>query len=114
MALGCDDAHGSVLQQIGDEHTLDYHPPLRETLLEMVAQEGVEHGTVAGDAVRRPVIAENLAVLSDQRAQPWDHDEHVVEGHALDELLLTRRLGRAKAFVDGLDNLGLTLRELFP
>src|SRR5215471_16656380 len=80
-------ALGSCVEEVGNEDFLDREAAVRQALLVMVTQNRVDSRAVRSHAVNQPVGTEKLAVSREQARQPRDHDSHVVERHAVLQLL---------------------------
>src|ERR1700733_6873574 len=70
-------ASSSILQGFGDEQLFGREAPLRNPLLVVVAQEGVERVPIALEPVRPEIVAHQSTVLLAVLGEPGHHEETV-------------------------------------
>ena len=77
----------------------------------MIAQDHIDGGAVALDAIWPPIVTQKRAILVDQVAEPGQHNAHVVERHSLHILFLHAVLSGAEAAVDRLHENRMLVRK---
>jgi hypothetical protein len=82
-------------------------PALGKTLLEVIAQEGVERLAIGFDAIEPPIVAQQLAIFVNERAEPRDHSVHIIEGQGLFIVVHGGVLGRAEVAINRFREAGI-------